>query len=184
MSFLLKHQIQHVIRQRQQRHVAEENAQCFDILTKALPVTDDEDTISNSSDAKAASIDDSDLKKKPKPSNGKPVGNKVTTKTKTSGTVGVSKRDPSPSNNKSNDIKVNGSPLPRTSIDYTPSDHTPLTNGDIRPLSNKALVNKKQQALVKAVPRMDLQQQAEAREKVTLAPVQPLVYFIIGYEII
>ena len=164
--------------------MSEENAQCFDILTKALPITDDEDTISNSSDVKVASIDDSDLKKKPKPSNGKPIGNKVTAKTKTSGAVGVSKRDPSPSNNKSNDVKVNGSPLPRTSIDYTPCDHTPLTNGDIRPV-NKSLVNKKQQAMVKAVPRMDLQQQAEAREKVALVPVQPSSSSSsIGYEII
>ena len=37
MSFLIKHQIMHVIRQRQQKKIAEENAVYFAILQKALP---------------------------------------------------------------------------------------------------------------------------------------------------
>ena len=37
MSFLIKHQIMHVIRQRQQKKIAEENSVYFDILQKALP---------------------------------------------------------------------------------------------------------------------------------------------------
>lgn len=37
MSFLIKHQIMHVIRQRQQKKIAEENALYFEILRKALP---------------------------------------------------------------------------------------------------------------------------------------------------
>ena len=37
MSFLIKHQIMHVIRQRQQKKIAEENALYFEILQKALP---------------------------------------------------------------------------------------------------------------------------------------------------
>ena len=37
MSFLIKHQIMHVIRQRQQKKIAEENSFYFDILQKALP---------------------------------------------------------------------------------------------------------------------------------------------------
>ena len=37
MSFLIKHQIMHVIRQRQQKRIAEENAVYFDVLQKALP---------------------------------------------------------------------------------------------------------------------------------------------------
>ena len=37
MSFLIKHQIMHVIRQRQQKKIAEENEFYFDVLKKALP---------------------------------------------------------------------------------------------------------------------------------------------------
>ena len=42
MSFQLKHQLTHVIRQRQQRSVSEENSRCFEILCKALPVYEDD----------------------------------------------------------------------------------------------------------------------------------------------
>ena len=37
MSFLIKHQIMHVIRQRQQKRISEENSVYFDILQRALP---------------------------------------------------------------------------------------------------------------------------------------------------
>ena len=38
MSFLLKHQLTYMIRQRQQKIVTEKNAVCFEIIQKALPL--------------------------------------------------------------------------------------------------------------------------------------------------
>ena len=201
MSFQLKHQLTHVIRQRQQRYVSEENMKCFDILCKALPFEDDEGSEDGS---KLSLLSDEGsgqhekIKNHVKPvakkdggvanSNGtsgkglslnnktqtvKSNGNKTT-----SPVSGASKRDSSPSS-KSLDLKMSSnstSTLLSWKQDVTPisnetieSNHVASVNGDITKSSTSTklppIIHKKQ-ALVKAVPRVDLQQQIEAREKV------------------
>lgn len=42
VSFLVKHQVMHYIRQRQQRLVSDENSSCYEILQKALPIAIDQ----------------------------------------------------------------------------------------------------------------------------------------------
>ena len=195
MSFQLKHQLAHVIRQRQQRQVSEENSRCFDILNKALPINEDdegaEEKLSLLSDEGSGQNDIRSkgpvktMNKKEAFNKGcglngkdKSQNNKSTTAKATPSVVGVvSKRDPSPSS-KSQESKnssgTNSPSLSSSSESLVPNGTVthPILNGDVvRPPSAGKMhplpvVGKKQQALVKAVPRTDLQQQMEAREKV------------------
>ena len=57
MSFLIKHQIMHVIRQRQQKKIAEENAVYFAILQKALPQEPSRTAENNDKDSKNGTED-------------------------------------------------------------------------------------------------------------------------------
>ena len=195
MSFLIKHHLLHVLRQRQQRTVAEENLHCFQILMKALPTQEDEEDESDRSsnatleDLASEALKSRLSKKKEGLSKGvilSSIGSRERNH-KHSGRSNIgsgsapSKQDPSPSC-KSMDTKiVNGSPGSSTSdssrnihkaTEDTPPHSTSIgsiNNGDVvhpssaskgQPPSGKKL------ALVKAVPRTDLQQQTEAREKV------------------
>ena len=192
MSFLLKHQLIHILRQRQQKLVAEENANCFKILLKALPVPEEDgeesDHSSNTTTDEILSNDmirgkgsskgnkrDGSVKgavtNGNKEKNGKQSGRSVGT-----GSVS-SKRDPSPSFKL---IDSKNSSLTNSSSNKTTEKLTrgteviilpvgQMSNGDLmRPSSagKSQPPSGKKQALVKAVPRTDLQQQMEAREKV------------------
>ena len=195
MSFLLKHQLIHILRQRQQKLVAEENANCFKILLKALPVPEEDgeesdhssntttdeilsnDMIRGKGSSKGSKRDGSvkgAVTNGNKEKNGKQSGRSVGT-----GSVS-SKRDPSPSfkliDSKNNSL--NNSPSNKHTEKLTRGTEVMLhsilpvgqmSNGDLmRPSSagKSQPPSGKKQALVKAVPRTDLQQQMEAREKV------------------
>ena len=206
MSFQLKHQLAHVIRQRQQRQVSEENSRCFDILNKALPINEDdegaEEKLSLLSDEGSGHHNDIRSKGPVKTMNKKEALNKgcglngkdksqnnksTTAKTAPSVVGVVSKRDPSPSS-KSQESKnssgTNSPSLSSSSESLVPNGTVthPIVNGDVvRPPSAGKMhappvVGKKQQALVKAVPRTDLQQQMEAREKVNITMFCLFVY--------
>lgn len=211
MSFQLKHQLTHVIRQRQQRSVSEENSKCFEILCKALPVEEDDgseegnggkvggattsEDSPNQSDAKGKShvkvVAKATSGSKGYGLNGKTQNAKGSTTlnnnngiSKTiSGTFGgvVTKRDSSPST-KNQETKapsspgiiggVAPSPWKLSEVELIPNGG-PVGNGELPrpPSAGKQLhpptFGLKKQALVKAVPRTDLQQQMDAREKVS-----------------
>lgn len=198
MSFQLKHQLTHVIRQRQQRYVSEENMKCFDILCKALPFDEEEGSEDGSKLSDEGSGHQEKIKNhiksvvtKKETIKGFSLNNKTQTiksnGNKTTSLVGgASKRDSSPSS-KSSDSKISssGSSSPllpwKQEVAVIPLeilDTTVSINGDIpRPSSaNKLNAPQKKQALVKAVPRTDLQQQIEAREKVCLDSLNLLVH--------
>ena len=197
MSFQLKHQLTHVIRQRQQRQVSEENSRCFDILNKALPISEDdegaEEKLSLLSDEGSGQNDIRSkgsvktMNKKEALNKGcglnskdKSQNNKSTTAKTAASLMGVvSKRDPSPSSKSQESKNSSGTSSPSlssSSESLVPNGTVshPILNGDVvRPPSAGKIhpppvVGKKQQALVKAVPRTDLQQQMEAREKVNI----------------
>lgn len=201
MSFQLKHQLTHVIRQRQQRHVSEENSRCFDILLKALPLEEDDivedggggggkvppPPLSEESPGLQDSRNKNQVKVVTKSTtgnkgcglNGKTQSAKSNVNKTVSSYVGVvTKRDTSPTT-KLQDTK--GSNIGTSSLQWKQSYSTevtlvpngaPVGNGEItRPSSaskiHTPVVGLRKQALVKAVPRTDLQQQMEAREKVS-----------------
>ncbi len=197
MSFLIKHHLLHVLRHRQQRQVAIENAQCFSILLKALPIPDDD--IEDESDRSSVvaledvSVDLSKGKSNGKKNNGGVIKGSVASREKSSRNNGrgnnstnpaPTKRDPSPAetkmscviNSTATTISNNNNKSLHTKNDqdsiitYNSVD---MCNGDVvRPSSAKQgqPPSGKKQALVKAVPRTDLQQQSEAREKVIFNP--------------
>ncbi|XP_011405939.2 PREDICTED: macoilin-1-like [Amphimedon queenslandica] len=209
MSFQLKHQLTHVIRQRQQRSVSEENSRCFEILCKALPVYEDDVSEEGStgrvggatptsedsphtdakgkshvklvSKATAGSNKNYSVNGKSQNSKGSAVNNNsISNKTVSVGGV-VSKRDSSPTTKQ--DAKPPISPVggvaPSLWKQGYVSEVGPLPNGGLigngdvipRPSSgaskqlSQSTFGLKKQALVKAVPRTDLQQQMDAREK-------------------
>lgn len=217
MSFLIKHHLLHVLRQRQQRLVAEENSQCFGILLKALPSSAEEECEDESDRSSIVALDDltNELPKNSKEKNSKKkdsVSSKTSNKDKNhknsrnSTSSAPTKRDPSPSlkslepktptgtlpsslgfgmTSSSTTTSIsNGSiasathKLPHKALDSNngtlQSHHTTgidnLSNGGVvRPSSAKHSVTGqaplvKKQALVKAVPRTDLQQQTKAME--------------------
>lgn len=229
MSFLIKHHLLHVLRQRQQRVVAEENSHCFQILLKALPIADDEcEEESDRSSTVAMEDLASEITKngskgntsrkrdnQVKVSSGKEKNHKHSGRSNIGSNSALTKRDPSPScktvdsknsaitssNNSSSSSNGPAAGSNFSGIKITPRIHedtlthslnsthsisssnsssssnsggssSGMCNGDlVRPSSSTKQQqgqppSGKKQALVKAVPRTDLQQQTEAREKV------------------
>jgi hypothetical protein len=214
MSFQLKHQLTHVIRQRQQKHVSEENLRCFDIMCKALPLDEDDSSedgtkLSLYMDEQGGTTTTNEHKTKNNINrhlskngltNGKGVGlnnSKVQSlksssnghnhKTISVGGAGSSKKDSTlPNKILDNKIVANGngrmSPLlwkqgysaevplvPNGTIENQLIESLMVEDINHHPPPSTGKVNlpvsQKKHALVKAVPRTDLQQQAEAREK-------------------
>ena len=193
MSFLIKHHLLHVLRHRQQRYVAEENSHCFQILLKALPNSEEEGE-DESDRSSVVALDDlsvdltkgkGNTKKKDNVIKGTVPNRDRGHRSSGRGNNGSAptKRDPSPSL-KSVETKVpcvsngsvtgnsyNNNRLSQRNHEDSTSNYNSvdMCNGEVVcPSSAKhgQPPSGKKQALVKAVPRTDLQQQTEAREKV------------------
>lgn len=166
MSFLVKHQITHIIRQRQQKHVTEENAVFFDVLQKALPPAVDgaEDPTpppnSKSAAALPTAVDDVANSHTSHGDHKTRISPKATSKNsshKSHSSSSTSKHSRPPSAQKSHD-KV---PSTKNSDQIQATPPPPVVaNGDLhlaRPSSagKVHLPTGKKQATVKAVPRSE-----------------------------
>lgn len=167
VSFLIKHQITHIIRQRQQKRVAEENTFYFDVLQKALPQEEGKLTEEGHREKTDDSAHSSDQKgeQKAKISPKPPAGTKNMHKTQsTSG----SRHTRGGSVNRSQDQKVSMNAKPPLTPHDTPKENgvhaagvtpEPVANGDIVRPSSAGKIHtasgRRQAAVVRAVPRSD-----------------------------
>lgn len=169
MSFLIKHQITHVIQQRQQKRIAEENSLYFDILQKALPQeasknSEDSAKEKNSVEEISATGQSLDHSRdgKPRVSPKAAQGGKSSSRERTGSSSG---RHNKSSSSRAAEHRSNSSKAQPPSDQVAPgSAGVSVPNGDVpRPSSagKVHVVGGKKQLAVKAVPRSD-QPQASA----------------------
>jgi len=156
VSFLIKHHITHVIRQRQQKRVAEENSFYFDLIQKALPQEETklaengngrERTGSGAEDVAQGSANSGEQKQKVSPK----ASSKLAQKTQV---VASPKHGRSNSGAKNTDQRATSVTKPDQNLSSGATP--PVANGDVvRPSSASKvhLPTGKKQATVKAVPR-------------------------------
>lgn len=170
MSFLIKHQITHVIRQRQQKRIAEENLFYFDILQKALP----QDANKNGEDngKEKSSVEEVSATGQPSDQgrDGKPrISPKAAQSGKSSSrerTGSSSGRHSKSGNSRTAEHRSNSSKAQPVGDQVSPGvAGVSVPNGDVPRPSSAGKVHvvgsKKQCVAVKAVPRSD-QPQASA----------------------
>ena len=192
MSFLVKHQIMHVIRQRQQKRVAEENSVYFDILQKALPQESPRELDENHIETKNCAEDgaiavtsssavQSDREGKAKVSPKSSQGGKAMNRERMGSSSGGGRHGKSSSSRTQDRSNAGKSQSQTTNDTHAPSLHgtgtVPVQNGDVpRPSSagKVHVVGGKKQLAVKAVPRSNQPPQTSTASSQT-ATVQDTV---------
>ena len=163
MSFLIKHQITYVIRQRQQKRITEENLIYFDILQKALPQESGktpEDNVKEKSSVEEVSnsgqTSEQTKDTKPKVSPKAAQSGKSSSRERTGSSSG---RHGKSGSSRAAEHRSNVNKVQSTNDQSVPSAASvPVPNGDVpRPSSagKVHVVGGKKQLAVKAVPRSD-----------------------------
>ncbi|XP_064404993.1 macoilin-like [Halichondria panicea] len=170
MSFLIKHQITHIIRQRQRKKVVEENSVYYGIIQKALPqedIPDDQSSVSEDTPPSLTNgIHSNGHLNKPSPKAATSTPPKQSVRSQNSNTG---------KHRNSNNVKTSHETKPLSNHKSPPENsNSPsgqvVANGDVgRPMSagKVHLPSGKKQATVKAVPREEQPLTSPVQDKTT-----------------